>query len=59
MYLIHSTFLFALLHAVGKKIAGFELLLIYVPSVLLASAVMYRLVEKPLMDLGRKVSTRI
>ncbi len=58
IYLLHGTFLFALLHWSNRRIPAIWLFVIYVPAVLLASVPMYHLVEKPLMDFGRKITTR-
>jgi peptidoglycan/LPS O-acetylase OafA/YrhL len=58
MYLIHSTVLFALLHMLNGKTAPAVILLIYVSLVLVGSVVMYRFVEKPAMDFGRRITTR-
>lgn len=59
MYLVHSTILFTLLFLIGRRIPAFAILLIYVSLVVVASEVVYRLVERPSMDGGRWVSRRL
>lgn len=52
IYLVHSTVLFALLHLFGKELPAAVMLAIYVPVVLVLSAVLYRFIEKPAMEFG-------
>ena len=57
-YLLHGTFLFALLHLFAHRVPPAFILVTYIPLVLLASTVFYRFVEKPAMNLGRQLTTR-
>lgn len=58
MYLIHSVVLFALLHMLHGVVPPVALFFVYVPLVLVAATIMYRLVEKPAMELGRRITSR-
>jgi peptidoglycan/LPS O-acetylase OafA/YrhL len=56
VYLVHGTVLFALLHALSGRIPPAVIFLIYIPMALLLSMIMYKLVEKPSMDFGRRIT---
>jgi peptidoglycan/LPS O-acetylase OafA/YrhL len=57
VYLIHGTILFALLYLLSKSAPPILILLIYIPTVLLGSALMYRFVEKPAMSFGHRITS--
>ena len=56
VYLVHGTVLFALLHALSGRLPPAAIFLIYIPTVLLLSTIMYSLVEKPSMEFGRRIT---
>ena len=57
IYLIHGTVLFALLYLLSKSAPPILILLIYIPTVLLGSALMYRFVEKPAMSFSHRITS--
>jgi peptidoglycan/LPS O-acetylase OafA/YrhL len=59
IYLVHSTILFALLHLMSKKVPLEVILAIYILLVLLIATVMYKYVEKPAIDFGRQIASRV
>lgn len=58
VYLVHGTVLFALAFMFGDRWAWWQILPLYLVLVFALSWAMYRLVEKPCMEWGRRVSAR-
>jgi len=59
VYLLHHTVLLVLLHLALHRISPAAIFFAYISATLLLSAVMYAFVEKPAMDLGRRLSRRL
>jgi peptidoglycan/LPS O-acetylase OafA/YrhL len=57
LYLIHGTILFVLIHTLLGHVQMSRLLPIYLFGTLLVSEIFYRLVERPAMLLGRRLTT--
>jgi peptidoglycan/LPS O-acetylase OafA/YrhL len=57
LYLIHGTILFVLIHTLLGHVPMSRLLPIYLFATLLVSEIFYRLVERPTMLLGRRLTT--
>ena len=56
LYLIHGTVLFALIHTLYGHIPLSMLLLLYLAITLAVTEIFYRLVERPTMTLGRRLT---
>lgn len=56
IYLVHGTILLALIHLLFRRIPIFAIFILYVTSVICMSEIFYRIVEKPFMELGRRLS---
>jgi peptidoglycan/LPS O-acetylase OafA/YrhL len=59
MYLIHATILFALVHLLYDRVPMLAILPLYLAATLIASAILYRVVEKPFMEWGRQLSSHL
>jgi peptidoglycan/LPS O-acetylase OafA/YrhL len=57
LYLIHGTILFVLIHTLFGRVPIGILLLIYLSATLLVTEIFYRLIERPTMLLGRRLTT--
>ena len=57
LYLIHGTILFVLIHTLLGRVPTSILLLIYLSVTLLVTEIFYRLIERPSMLLGRRLTT--
>jgi peptidoglycan/LPS O-acetylase OafA/YrhL len=57
LYLIHGTILFVLIHTLFGHVPIAILLLIYLSATLLVTEIFYRLIERPTMLLGRRLTT--
>ncbi len=57
LYLIHGTILFVLIHTLLGRVPMGILLLIYLSVTLLVTEIFYRLIERPTMLLGRRLTT--
>jgi peptidoglycan/LPS O-acetylase OafA/YrhL len=57
LYLIHGTILFVLIHTLFGHVPFGILLLIYLSATLLITEIFYRLLERPTMLLGRRLTT--
>jgi peptidoglycan/LPS O-acetylase OafA/YrhL len=57
LYLIHGTILFVLIHTLLGRVPTSILLLIYLSVTLLVTEIFYRLIERPTMLLGRRLTT--
>jgi peptidoglycan/LPS O-acetylase OafA/YrhL len=57
LYLIHGTILFVLVHTLLGHVPMSHLLLIYLSATLLVTEIFYRLIERPAMLLGRRLTT--
>jgi peptidoglycan/LPS O-acetylase OafA/YrhL len=57
LYLIHGTILFVLVHTLLGHVPMSSLLLIYLSATLLVTEIFYRLIERPTMLLGRRLTT--
>jgi peptidoglycan/LPS O-acetylase OafA/YrhL len=57
LYLIHGTILFILIHTLFGRVPLGVLLLIYLSATLLVTEIFYRLIERPTMLLGRRLTT--
>jgi peptidoglycan/LPS O-acetylase OafA/YrhL len=57
LYLIHGTVLFVLIHTLLGRVPMGILLLIYLSVTLLVTEIFYRLIERPTMLLGRRLTT--
>jgi peptidoglycan/LPS O-acetylase OafA/YrhL len=57
LYLIHGTILFILIHTLFGRVPLGILLLIYLSATLLVTEIFYRLIERPTMLLGRRLTT--
>jgi peptidoglycan/LPS O-acetylase OafA/YrhL len=57
LYLIHGTILFVLIHTLLGRVPMSILLLIYLSLTLLVTEIFYRLIERPSMLLGRRLTT--
>jgi peptidoglycan/LPS O-acetylase OafA/YrhL len=57
LYLIHGTVLFVLIHTLLGRVSMGILLLIYLSVTLLVTEIFYRLIERPTMLLGRRLTT--
>jgi peptidoglycan/LPS O-acetylase OafA/YrhL len=57
LYLIHGTILFALIHTVMGHMRLDLLLLLYLATTLLVTEIFYRLIERPTMLLGRRLTS--
>ena len=57
LYLVHGTILFTLIHTLYGHLRLDLLLLLYLAAALLVTEVFYRLVERPTMQLGRRLTT--
>jgi peptidoglycan/LPS O-acetylase OafA/YrhL len=57
LYLIHGTILFVLVHTLLGHVPMSRLLLIYLSATLLVTEIFYRLIERPTMLLGRRLTT--
>jgi peptidoglycan/LPS O-acetylase OafA/YrhL len=58
MYLIHATVLFALVHSEWGRLSHLLLFAIYIPVTLAASSVFYWAVERPCMQLSRRIGRK-
>ncbi len=58
MYLVHGTILFTMVRLLHRPSTFVVALLVYVPITLGVTEVFYRLVEKPAMDLGHRITTK-
>jgi len=56
IYLIHSTVLFALLHALSRRVSMSVLFLSYVSTVVAVSMIFHFAVETPCMEYGRSIT---
>jgi peptidoglycan/LPS O-acetylase OafA/YrhL len=56
LYLIHGTILFVLIHTLLGRIPMGALLLIYLTVTLIVTEIFYRLIERPTMLLGRRLT---
>jgi len=56
LYLIHGTILFALIHTLLGRVPMGILLLIYLTVTLFVTEIFYRLIERPTMLLGRRLT---
>ena len=56
LYLIHGTILFILIHTLLGRVPMSILLLIYLSVTLLVTEIFYRLIERPTMLLGRRLT---
>jgi peptidoglycan/LPS O-acetylase OafA/YrhL len=56
LYLIHGTILFILIHTLLGRVPMSILLLIYLTATLLVTEIFYRLIERPSMLLGRRLT---
>lgn len=56
LYLIHGTILFVLIHTLLGRIPMGVLLLIYLTVTLIVTEIFYRLIERPTMLLGRRLT---
>jgi peptidoglycan/LPS O-acetylase OafA/YrhL len=57
LYLIHGTILFVLVHTLLGHVPMSHILLIYLSATLLVTEIFYRLIERPAMLLGRRLTT--
>jgi peptidoglycan/LPS O-acetylase OafA/YrhL len=57
LYLIHGTILFVLIHTLLGRVPMSLLLLIYLSITLAVTEIFYRLIERPTMLLGRRLTT--
>jgi peptidoglycan/LPS O-acetylase OafA/YrhL len=57
LYLIHATILFVLIHTIWGHVTIGILLLIYLTLTLAISEIFYRVIERPAMLLGRRLTT--
>ena len=57
LYLIHGTILFALIHTIMGRVRMDVLLLVYLAVSLIVTEIFYRLIERPSMLLGRRLTT--
>ena len=57
LYLIHGTILFAFIHTLMGRVRLDLLLLLYLVTTLLVTEIFYRLIERPTMQLGRRLTT--
>jgi peptidoglycan/LPS O-acetylase OafA/YrhL len=57
LYLVHGTILFVLIHTLLGRVPMSSLLLIYLSATLLVTEIFYRLMERPTMLLGRRLTT--
>jgi peptidoglycan/LPS O-acetylase OafA/YrhL len=57
LYLIHGTILFILIHTFLTRVPMGILLLIYLSVTLVVTEIFYRLIERPAMLLGRRLTT--
>jgi peptidoglycan/LPS O-acetylase OafA/YrhL len=57
LYLVHGTILFVLVHTLLGRIPMVFLLLLYLATTLLVTEIFYRLIERPTMLLGRRLTT--
>jgi peptidoglycan/LPS O-acetylase OafA/YrhL len=58
LYLVHGTTLFVLIHTLLGRVSMSRLLLIYLFTTLLLTEIFHRLIERPTMLLGRRLTTR-
>jgi peptidoglycan/LPS O-acetylase OafA/YrhL len=56
LYLIHGTILFVLIHTLLGRVPMGALLLIYLTVTLIVTEIFYRLIERPTMLLGRRLT---
>lgn len=56
MYLVHGTILFAFVHLLFGRMRLLLIFPFYFITVMVASAILYRFVEKPSMEWGRRIS---
>jgi peptidoglycan/LPS O-acetylase OafA/YrhL len=56
LYLIHGTILFVLIHTLLGRVPMGVLLIIYLSVTLLVTEIFYRLIERPFMLLGRRLT---
>jgi len=56
IYLIHGTILFVLIHTLVGRVPRGVLLMIYLSVTLLVTEIFYRLIERPFMLLGRRLT---
>ena len=57
LYLVHGTILFVLVHTLLGRIPMVFLLLLYLATTFLVTEIFYRLIERPTMLLGRRLTT--
>jgi peptidoglycan/LPS O-acetylase OafA/YrhL len=55
-YLMHGVVLFVMIHTLYGKVAFLNLLPVYLAGTFIVSEIFYRFVEKPTMDLGRRLT---
>ncbi|WP_158945942.1 acyltransferase [Granulicella sp. S190] len=59
LYLIHGTILFSLIHTLMGRVPTTLLLILYLSITLAVTEIFYRLIEKPSMLLGRRLTTPV
>jgi peptidoglycan/LPS O-acetylase OafA/YrhL len=59
MYLLHGTVLFGLVHLLHGHLTLIAILPLHLVAVMVTSAIFHRLIERPSMEWGRRMSDRL